>query len=205
MRILAVIRQTRHYPVCLRSIRQALTYPGVDQLWLTSQLVPSEPRYEDNTRRLQLARTLFLAGPWDAMVVIDDDLVVPKNTLDKLLSHRNPVVMGLTVRRTDPHLWSAVIQSNGIEDYVTLDMKPALAHQWWGKTIEVKGCGHNPTLIRREVLEVIPFRREPGIHGADRFFALDCNRAQIPIWCDTSLMVGHFDGETVHYPKVEDL
>jgi hypothetical protein len=204
MKTLAVIRQTRVIPLAVQSIHRVLETEQLDALWLRHGEGDKGERYNDGTERLKLARDQFLAGPWDAMLVIDDDLILPPDSYARLRKHHVQVVMGMTVRRTPDHHWSVVISSDdGINGYVTLDQDPDLARDVWGRTIQVWGCGHNPTLIQREVIEKIPFRREPGEHGADRFFAFDCNQARIPIFCDTSLIVGHHDGNDWYVPDIE--
>lgn len=198
MRLLAVIRQTRALDVALTSIRAQLETHQIDALWLRTGRDQGE-RYQNGTERLQLARAMCLAGPYTALLVIDDDLVLPIDFMSHL-TDEFPVLMGLTVRRTKPHLWSAVIRAQGITHYTTLDQDVDLMTEVWGQRLKVVGCGHNPTLIRRDVLERIPFRREPGEHGADRYFAWDCQRAGIELWCDTGLVVGHCTGSEIVYP-----
>jgi hypothetical protein len=148
-----------------------------------------------------LARAAFLAGSWDAMLIIDDDLVMPRNTYERLKAMDKPVAMALTVQRQDPHHWSAHLESE-TDGYRSISRFPELAHAAWGQQIQVVGCGHNPTLIKREVIDQIPFEQR-GQHGTDRYFAYDCVNKGIEMWCDCSLIVGHHNRRTIWYPSID--
>lgn len=176
-----------------------LGHSGLDALWLRHTVVSNGYRYEDATARLQLARKTFLAGPWDSMLIIDDDLIVPQDTYARLQNLASPVAYALTVRRNHPRFWSAVLEH---DSYSTLDQYTRSARELWGQVVNVVGCGHNPTLIWRSVIERFPFEQR-GKHGTDRYFAEDCYRNDIRMACDTSIIVGHVEGDTVYYPSID--
>jgi hypothetical protein len=102
-----------------------------------------------------------------------------------------------------------------------------LARAAWGKVVDVTGLGHGCTLITRRALETIPDfriydgrddwikekyrpvarryridmdRPRPGMVAPDWLMALDAQHYGLRQVCDTAVVCGHINGDTVYWP-----
>jgi hypothetical protein len=144
-------------------------------------------------------RAMFLASDYDYLMFVENDMVVPQDAIQRLIDADADVAYGLYVFRRPPYLWSAysVINDEQMVGY-PLNAVPEAAATAWGKVVDVDGVGFGCTLIKRRVLEQIPFRvgwdePHPGgeVSHSDFYFAVDCLRAGFRQRCDTSLLCGH--------------
>ena len=72
----------------------------------------------------------------------------------------------------------------------------------WGNVIDTTGVGLGCTLIRREVLEAIPFRVVDKWIANDWYFALDVAEKGFTQAHDCGVVCGHIDGYRVLWPDV---
>lgn len=139
----------------------------------------------------------------DYVLFCDDDIVVTKDTLERLLSHKKDIVAGLCTKRIDPpepvfRQWKDEIQNYGI------------IIEWpQGKLVEVDATGTGLIMISRKVIEEValnyyPFSKKGdgfwfeflrGPHGAewgeDVSFCWKARRLGFQIFVDTSVVPGH--------------
>jgi hypothetical protein len=141
----------------------------------------------------------------DYVMFCDDDIVVEKDTLERLLSHKKQIIAGLCTKRIDPpepvfRQWMDEIQNYGV------------ILQWQeGKLVEVDACGTGLLLIAREVIEKMAAAYHPkeyaehgdgfwfeflrGPHnqewGEDVSFCWKARRLGYQIFVDTSVTPGH--------------
>lgn len=139
----------------------------------------------------------------DFVLFCDDDIVVEKDTLERLLSHKKDIVAGLCTKRADPpepvfRQWLDEIQNYGI------------IMEWpEGKLVEVDATGTGLLLVSRKVIEDVarefyPFSNNgdgfwfefmKGPHGAewgeDVSFCWKARRLGFRIFVDTSVVPGH--------------
>jgi hypothetical protein len=134
----------------------------------------------------RLGRALCLTGEWDAMLCVENDIVPPRDALQRLAAVEADVAYGLYCYRQPGHVWNAYC--NGYQ----LSGKPAEARAAWGNVCEVEGYGLGCTLIHRRVLEKIEFRIKPGdaLH-CDSHFAEDVKKAGFRQMCDLGVRCGH--------------
>ena len=163
-----------------------------------NMVITYDPALEDPldriTWRYQTARNWFLSTEADLFVSIEDDMVVPPDTLERLIGVLNAganIAYGLYAWRhnlPNPD-WNAhlAIARPG----VSLRRFPKYATECWGSTIDVAGLGLGCTAIKREVLEQIRFERR-GPEGCDFYFALDAIQAGFIQRCDLGLICGHY-------------
>lgn len=199
--ILLFVPQTRVIRASMDSIA-ALDTSGheVDTHYEYGKEQPPAERWADVTRKYQLGRQMVLDGDYDAMLCIEDDQIVPRDALQKLVACNADIAYGLTVTRRPPHLWAATIVCGPHDDdYETYDMRPAAMHEAWGRVIPVIGCGLYCTLIRRQVLEGIPFVMR-GSRCCDFYAAWDWHTAGFSQVCDTTILCGHImeSGQVVY-------
>jgi len=155
---------------------------------------------KNHLHQYQRGRELFLMGNFDAMLVIESDIVPPQDALNKLAAVDTDLAYGVYVFRV-----SQVV--NIFEAY----QRPARNHGeslsvrglWPGqknKVIDCSGGGLGCVLIKRHVLEEIQFRlNDTGAAFCDSPFTTDCWQAGYEMKADTSVICGHVreDGEVL--------
>lgn len=133
----------------------------------------------------------FLEQDDEWLLFVDDDMVLPRNTLKKLLSYNVPVIAPICTMRQPP--FPPVIYKRGVLGIETIQDFPA------DKPFTVDAVGTGVILLQRSVLERMskPWfawgdfdnigRMGEDIYLSDRIkFDL-----QLPIWVDPTIKVGH--------------
>jgi hypothetical protein len=145
------------------------------------------------THQYNKARAMTLEGGYDALLCVESDMIVPPDTLTRLVACESDVAYGLYVFRHTKHAWSAYTSM----EYTTgrsLSDDPDLAREVFGQVVDVEGVGLGCTLIKRSVLEGVAFRLQPDAPdktSCDWTFALDCKAYNYTQRCDTGLVCGH--------------
>lgn len=139
----------------------------------------------------------------DFVLFCDDDIVVEKDYLERLLSHKKDIVAGLCTRRIDPpepvfRKWMDDLQNYGI----IMEWPP-------GKLVEVDATGTGLLLISRKVIEDVAREFFPYSKGGDGFwfeflkspngaewgedvsFFWKARRLGFQVYVDTSVTPGH--------------
>jgi len=147
--------------------------------------------YDQITQKYQMARDRVLAGDYDAMMTVEYDNIIPADALTRLVAMDTDVAYGLYCCRRKFSRWLAFAEVYDNWGH-SLSGKPERAAAAWGNVVETKGVGFGCTLIKRRVLEAIPFRRFPN-HPAsnDWQFAIDVAAAGFIQKHDCGLLVGH--------------
>lgn len=150
------------------------------------------------TAQMERARMMALEGPYDAMLTVEHDMMIPPDSLQRLWDTGAPVAYGAYLFRHGARVL------NAYEKYPTpstnpgesLSFKPRLLRKARKQEIvEVSGIGFGCTLIRRHVLTQIPFRhRDSERNGTDTMFAMDCLKAGIKQVAHFGVLCGHWDG-----------
>lgn len=198
MRTLVVTPLYHRYAQSLASILALESDAPVDYLMLAYD-DPYEGNdvmgaYANITRKVNHARDVMLAGDYDQMLIVEDDMVVPPDALTRLAATGADVAYGLTCwRHGIPH-WSPCL--SGIDDRgkpVSLASDPAAARAAWGAVIDVAGVGTFCTLIQRRVLEALAFRLNPDMppQCCDWWLAVDCQRHGFTQRADLGVVCGH--------------
>jgi len=138
----------------------------------------------------------FLEGPYDALLFVDSDMVVPVDMLARLVDADKDIVSALAFKRTPGYEPCIFSECNEQEATFYLDYPKGL--------IEIEGVGMACTLIKRRVFEAVP---EPWFFphktlGEDLSFCVRARAAEFKIFCDTELVCGHCNVETIgegHY------
>jgi len=151
----------------------------------------------------------------DYVLFCDDDIVIPRDTIDRLLAHGKDIVAPLLTKRIDPpepvmRVWVEELQNYG----VTL--------QWPknGKLLEIDAIGTGCVLLSRRVIEEVAMAFHPGQYketgngcwfeflknprgdewGEDISFFHKCRMLGFKIFCDTSLHGFHM-GDYTYGPE----
>lgn len=182
----------------------ALEWPGP----LTLHLQRDNPHADGRsniTHQYQQGRRAFLAGPYDAMLVVESDIIPPPDAIARLAELKADVAYGHYVFRTTQ-------VSNIYERYPgqprnegeSLSIHPAKYRAAMRKKkVACSGAGLGCVLIQRPVLERFDFRTVAGDGGhCDTWFNRDVLRAGMLQRADMELICGHKheDGRTF-YPK----
>ena len=171
-------------------------YPQLD-IWFSKG---DNPIFDSNGRgnichNYNKARKWVLDNEYDYLFTVEADMVVPPDALTKLLEVDADVAYALYCFKSTS-TWSAWTELS-MEHGRSLRKDPQLARDYWGKVMPVAGVGLGCTLIKREVLEVLPFRTDdlhPSVHN-DWCFAVDCQEKGFKQMCHMGVVCGHISLE----------
>ena len=137
------------------------------------------------------------------VLFVDDDIILQKDTLVKLMRHNKDVVTALYLLRSFPHypaLFDEAFES-GANKFTFLDSQSGL--------IKSSNCGLGCVLISTDVFKKM---EEPWVRLGeikkdgwcdDVGFFNRCREAGFEIWCDLDAAVGHMTGLTLWPEKHE--
>jgi hypothetical protein len=161
---------------------------------------PRGTKYENLTAKHNQVREMFLAGDYDALFMTENDMVLPIDTLKRLVAVNSDVAYGLYCSRHGRYRWLAFLEIMGYHGLSVSDSEN-LAKEHWGQVKETKGIGMGCTLIKRKVLEEITFRTAPNdIVADDWLFSLDCIDKKFSQVHDFGLVCGHIALDKVIWP-----
>jgi hypothetical protein len=147
----------------------------------------------------QILNDRAVQGGYDYLLSIEQDVIVPDNLVDVLLSH-NKLIVGapyIVSSHTDENRWHLdhIVSASKL-DKVLAKVDGVDINEWYvTKEIEnkgiipVKSCSLGCTLISTEVLKQVRVRVNLDINRADdSYFFQDCQDLGIPVFLDTSLL-----------------
>lgn len=145
---------------------------------------------------------MTLDGGYDALFLVEADMIIPPNTLLRLAAVDTDVAYGLYVSRHGSFQWLAFDQLQG-HTGKSIDRNRKFCADHWGKVIETKGVGMGCTLIKRHVLASTEFRRN-GPCADDWYFSLDCIEKGFTQKHDLGVVCGHITPEGgVMWPSLD--
>lgn len=166
----------------------------------------------NHLHQYQRGREVFLKGSYDAMLVVESDIIPPPEALERLAALDADVAYGAYVFRRTPVV-------NVFERYApaadgtparnvgeSLQVNPRkLRAALRAGVVECSGAGLGCVLIKRRVLEAIEFRTlspamNPQVH-CDSWFTEDVYRAGYRMMADLHVVCGHKDEDgTILWP-----
>ena len=219
-----------HHDYCYESFIKAvknLTYPNFDVFFMDNSKtddffnkvkkdLPSTVKipYNENVKiRLAESRNLVrekvLKEGYDYLFCLDQDVVLPQDAIQKLVSHGKDIVTGIyynNFTKVDPKTGEVLqrklptVWINSLKDKTKLVTirKDVLES---GKLIKIDSCGTGCILIHREVLEKVKFRWEDDKPGVDDvFFCIDALKLGYEIYADTNVICEHLlDGRPINW------
>lgn len=156
-------------------------------------------------------RNAFLRGPWDALLTLEDDILIPTHTIDSLASCLTEleadIAYGLYVWRRSSHPWNAYTRLEGEEGESISTSEPDRARMLARSAgvAQVAGLGNGCTLIKREVLQTISFRSS-GRFAQDWALGLDAQAMGYRQVCHFGVVCGHIDmrgAYRIYWPDAE--
>lgn len=134
-----------------------------------------------------------LKGGYDAVLMVDSDVIIPEDTLERFLESPVPICFGLCPRKnTDKRLTTAYKLGTANYDnaysYDELNLS----------RLECRGVGAACVLIRREVFEAMkyPYFKyvtydDGRLLSEDFYFCEEARNRGYVIWADTRVRCGH--------------
>lgn len=176
-----------------RASIEAVEFDGVVDKVINSKSKFPPPSYENTLVHYQQARQRVLDEGYDALLTVEHDIIIPQDGLQKLWDIDKPVAYGVYTFRGSKNIVNAfrMVRSKN-PDMSMSAFKGMLARALKREVIEVSGTGNGCTLIRREVLEQIDFRRTDKDNPVpDMPFSTDCMKAGIKQWAHFGVLCGH--------------
>lgn len=159
---------------------------------------PTGNGFLDHLHQYQRGRKLFLQGDYDALLVIESDIVPPKDALVRLAAVDADVVYGCYMLRVDPD--NPVVnvferyadpQARNVGESLTVrGLWPAARA---AGLVSCSGGGLGCTLIHRRVLEAHPFEIPQGepLTWCDGYWTQSVFRAGWRMMADTAVCCDH--------------
>ncbi len=168
------------------------------------RIMPLEDHRETIVKARNVIKEFVINGNYDYFLSLEQDVIPPKDVIEKLLRHNKKIVSGVYYKYKEinnnkvfyPILMVAVdengkrIETND-PDCLIRDMYREEIEE--DKLMKVEGCGLGCVLIHKEVLEKLSFRVEEGKEAYDdMFFSIDTKKNGFEIFADTSVKCKHF-------------
>lgn len=179
---------------------------------------PHPPQRDELKRKVfnhfhqyQRGREIFLHGKYDAMLIIESDIIPPADALQRLAAVGTDVAYGVyRFRGTDIiNIFERYRERNGIPPR-NVGESLSVRHKIYKQAVRqgvypCSGAGFGCVLIKRQVLEQVQFRVEYPKNGAycDTWWTEDVYRAGFTMAADMGVICGHKDvnGEVL-WPKM---
>ncbi len=160
--------------------------------------------------RERIVEEVLKCDRFDYVWWLDDDMVFPPDTLSRLLAHQKPVVTAIAYQRREPYNpcifeWRALEpheRNVAKKDVAEVDGYYDHMHDCEHSGLRrIDGCGSACVLVDVEVYRKLseagkrPWYSNKSF-GEDLHFTRLCNKAEISIYADTDLVIGHI-GEPV--------
>lgn len=141
------------------------------------------------------------------ILFVDDDMILEKDTLYKLMSHDKDIVSALYLLRSFPHYPAFFDQAfdNGENKFAFLNDYPSQ------RLVKGTNVGLGCVLVSMDVFKALekPYVRLGEIKQDgwcdDVGFFNRCRKAGFDIYCDLETRVGHMSGMTIWPDKVNNL
>jgi hypothetical protein len=171
----------------------------IESYGLTCHKVPFKKGVKERLAECRnLLRDKALAGGYDYFLSLEQDIIPPKDIIQRLIFHRAKVVSALytklmKVKDGDKDLgMQEVPVLYALEDGQARRMLMEEVKE--KKLIPIIGGGLGCVLINRSIFERIKFRVEKDAKGFDdMYFFSDLDRMDVQPLCDTSIHVKHLE------------
>lgn len=196
-RVLMVTPTYRFEPeTAMRAREIVLGYPGVID-WLVTRDNPDpltvRRGYRNILLNMEKARRLAIDGGYDAMFVLESDILPPADALRRLVEIDADVAGGLYALRGDANVMNVFC-------YVPREASPGASLERreiadaWGRQTRVNGVCLGCTLVWRRVFESTPFRLSDLDSAApDWWLMVDCNTRELVTVADLRVICGHIN------------
>ena len=150
-----------------------------------------------------LIRNELIKNKYDYFLSLEQDVIPPKDVIERLLSHSKDVVTGVYFKE----YFAQNTNTGKVEKlvlpliYKTLDeesLREVEYHEIEGSSfMKVTACGLGCILISAEVLKDIKFRHNEKYPAFDdMYFCKDADQLNVPIFADTTVKCRHLHRAT---------
>lgn len=155
------------------------------------------PYYEGALKRVVTSRNIIrqhvLDEGYDYFLSLEQDVIPPKDIIEKLLAGRKSIVTGVYFKpcqkeqEYSPMLWGNYNKGNENVQYFSTNF--ILSHKG---LLKVDACGLGCILIHRSVLKKIRFRYEEDLRVFDDMhFSIDVKKNDFQIFANTEAVCKH--------------
>ena len=141
-----------------------------------------------------IIREYVLDNGYDYFLSLEQDVIPPKDIIERLLRHDKDIVSGVYFKE--------FITKSGLKNILPLLYNSKEGYEYLfqlneddisgNKLIKVRGCGLGCVLIKRKVLDVIKFRYDDKNKAFDdMWFSYDANKKGFFIYSDTGVRCKH--------------
>jgi len=157
------------------------------------------PFYESALDRIIASRNILrekvVEGDYDYFLSLEQDVIPPKDIIERLLKHNKKVTTGIYFvhnvlnrnLKLIPLAYKEIPSKNPLPDMRPLNDIELASNS----LMKIVSCGLGCVLIHRDILKKIKFRYENKVFD-DRFFCIDLYKQKIPIYVDTSVKCKHY-------------
>lgn len=155
------------------------------------------------------ARKKVIDKEYDYLMLIESDLLPPKDIIERLMFHRMPVVGSYYLIGTKglklPCMFVKDFKAeSGLSGTRIVGLKEAAGKKYIDEDElkqfaepmlhKIHGVGFGSTLIRRDIVERFPFWYDERFDDkhSDVYFYMDLENAYIPVYVDSSVKIEHF-------------
>lgn len=156
---------------------------------------PTGEGHADHLHQYQRGREIFLNGPYDAMLVVESDIIPPPDALTRLAALEADCAYGVYRFRVSNVINIFELypgKPRNVGESLSLHPRKLRSAVKAGST-SCAGAGFGCVLIKRRVLEKVPFRMEWPENGGhcDSYFCTDVLRAGFTQKADMNVICGH--------------
>jgi len=160
---------------------------------------PLKKPHDSIVQSRNLLRKEFLKKDYDYFLSLEQDVIPPKDIVEKLLTHNKKVISAVYytwykffgVPKLRPLIWADVENDNTKMRFMNSECRKALNSK--ESVLEkIKMCGLGCVLIHRSVLEKIKFKVPENYSTFDDFvFCNDVRKLGEIVWADLSIQCDH--------------
>ena len=145
---------------------------------------------------------------YDYVLMIDNDMIIPKDALIKLMEDPQDVVVGYYAHRAGNKFdgrtnMCKLGEINYTQQYTGQELKDI--RESGQNRLQVHGGGLGCALIKVSAFKEMPYPYFDWVNygngyvlSEDLYFAEQCKEIDLPIWCDTRVECGHIFRQ-IHY------
>lgn len=187
---------------CNESARFSETYSSIMGMHLPkdwsivgsgARMPVAQCRYASLAASLNFIGQAFIKSKAEWLFLLNDDHVYPPDILLRLLSHNKDFITGLYLKKQLPFEPILYDREDEHGRLIGKALKP-----YESGLIRILGCGDGCLLIRRTVLENIPYPwwemsnpQTPDLITQDLIFCKKVREAGFEMWADLDATVGH--------------
>lgn len=176
---------------------------------------PREQAIKNHLHQYQRGREAFLAGPYQSILIIESDIIPPRDTIKRLSELDVDLAYGCYVFQGSPVVNVFERYYADRPDYLkrprarnigqSLTVRGLWEESLTRGVVECSGGGLGCILIKRHVLKAVDFRIDWPTSKAhcDSYFTIDCYQSDYTMKADTRVICGHKTKEGItKWPEV---